>query len=113
MAANLSELTDEYLFQAKNEYPATDYAAQKDWLYSIYKQFVEDGSAEVTATTFKGSSSTIQYRGANPEDHRLALKAAIETLEAKIAGATADSYRKPFGFRWTSAPAIALDNADC
>jgi hypothetical protein len=113
MAANLSELTDDYLFRARNKYPATDYAAQKTWLYELYEQFAENGDAEVTATTFKGSSSTLQFRSATPEGHRLALKAAIEKLEDLIAGATAESYRKPFGIRWTSAPAIALDNAAC
>lgn len=113
MAANLSELTDDYLFRARNKYPATDYTAQKLWLYELYEQFAENGDAEVTATTFKGSSSTLQFRSATPEDHRLALKAAIEKLEDLIAGATAESFRKPFGIRWTSAPAIALDHADC
>ena len=112
MAANISEITDDYLFQGRNKFPATDYTAQKAWIYGLYEEFTANGDAEVTATTFKGSSSTLQFRGATPEDHRLALKAAIENLEAKIAGATAESFRRPFGFCWTQPPAFALDNAE-
>lgn len=109
MAANISQLTEDYLFRARNECAATDYAAQKAWLYALYQSVTESGDAEVTNTTFKGHSSQTQFRGATPEDHRLALMEAIKQLEDKIAGAVAASFKKPFGFRWTSAPADVLD----
>lgn len=113
MAANISQLTDDYLFEARLAYPS-DLPAQKASLIEKYLAAVaarDGGDAEVTNTTFKGNSSQAQFRGASPEDHRLALKSAIEQLENQIAGATAAAYTRPFGFRWTSAPAIVLDNA--
>lgn len=112
MAANLSQLTDDYLFRARNLYPATDYVAQKDWLWGLYQEVLDAGDSEVTNFTFKGASNQSQFRGASPEDHRLSLKASIEQLESKIAGATASNFKRPFGFRWGFPPAVALDNVD-
>ena len=111
MAANISQLSDDYLFRAQLLYPATDYAAQRAWLAGLYLEAAELDGSEVTNFTFKGSSSQSQFRGATPEDYRLALKAAIQQIDSLIAGATASNFKRPFGFRWNLPPAVALDNA--
>jgi hypothetical protein len=112
MAANISQLSDDYLFRAKLLYSPTDYATQRTWLAGLYLDAAELDGSEVTNFTFKGASSQSQFRGATPEDYRLALKSAIEQLDSLIAGATASNFKRPFGVRWGFPPAVALDNVD-
>ena len=66
-------------------------AEQKKWLYGLYQKLVKLGNAEITAHSFEGASHSAQFRGATPEDYRLALMSAIETLEGLIAGNVAHS----------------------
>jgi len=110
MAATLSQLTDDYLFEARIAYP-NDYNAQKDSLVIKYQLAVaarDGGDAEVTGSTFKSNTSQIQFRGATPEDHRLAIKAAIEQVEAIIAGETASQFNRPFAIRFVEGPSTTL-----
>lgn len=96
MAATVSELSKDYLFQARMRSP-DDLAAQKDWLWQLYQALANDDGSEVTATSFEGQSASIQFRGASPEDKQHALRLAIEDIEAQIAGEVANSMRRPFG----------------
>lgn len=110
-AVSTSDLTSDYLFHARLLSPG-DNAAQLAWLSARYLEEAEDRTgAEITSTSFAGNAHAAQFRASTPEDRRNALRAAIENVEAKIAGATADQYRKPFGFRFLGTPAAILD--DC
>lgn len=111
-AVSISDLTSDYLFHARLLSPGNN-AAQLEWLSGLYLAEAEDRSgAEITATSFTGNAHSAQFRASTPEDRRNALRSAIETVEAKIAGATADNFRKPFGFKWLGTPAAILDNAN-
>lgn len=106
---SISDLTSDYLFEARILHPS-DNNAQLQWLITAYQAEAADRSgAEITAASFKGSSHSAQFRSATSDERRSALRSAIETVEATIDGATADQFRKPFGFRFTTAPADALD----
>lgn len=110
-AASLADLTNDLRFHARMLYPA-DNAAQLQWLTDLYLAAAEDRTgAEITATSFEGSSHSAQFRASSPEDRRLALKAAIEEVEATIAGAVTKSLSRPFGIRFAAgyAPAEVLD----
>lgn len=101
-AASLADLTNDLRFHARMLYPANN-AAQLQWLTDLYLAAAEDRTgAEITATSFEGSSHSAQFRASSPEDRLLALKAAIEEVEATIAGLVDNSERRPFGFRFTS-----------
>ncbi len=102
MAATVSELREDLLFHARLLHPTA--TAQKQWLVDLYLEQAAAGNAEALSVSSEGSSSTFQWRGTSPEDRRLALKDAIEHLEAVIAGATAASYSRPFGFRFVGTP---------
>lgn len=111
-AVSISDLTSDYLFHARLLSPE-DNAAQLKWLSDLYLAEAEDRSgAEITATSFTGNAHSAQFRASTPEDRRNALRAAVEAVESKIDGATADNFRKPFGFRWLGNPAQILDNAN-
>jgi len=89
-----------------------DNAAQLQWLTDLYLAATEDRTgAEITSTSFEGSAHAAQFRASSPEDRRLALKAAIEEVEATIAGAVTKSLSRPFGIRFAAgcAPAEVLD----
>lgn len=110
-AVSISDLTSDYLFEARIRAPG-DNAAQLQWLTDLYLLEAEDRSgAEITATSFTGNAHSAQFRASTPEDRRHALRAAIETVEATIAGATAAQFSKPFGFKFLGTPAAILDNA--
>lgn len=103
MAATVSELREDLLFHARLLYPS-DSSSQKQWLTTLYLDLAASGNAEAVSVSGDGGSSTFQWRGTSPEDRRLALKDAIEHLEAVIAGATAASYSRPFGFKFVGTP---------
>lgn len=110
-AVSISDLSSDYLFHARLLSPDNN-AAQLDWLRARYLEEAEDRTgAEITSTSFAGNAHAAQFRASTPEDRRNALRTAIETVEARIAGATAEQYRKPFGFRFSGTPAEVLD--DC
>lgn len=109
MAVSVSELTDEYLFYVGELFPG-DYAKQRDWLFDQYKTRLGLGDGEVTQMSFDGSMTQTQFRGATPEDHRMALKNAIEQVKAIIDGELANSIKKPFGFRFNSPPYNELES---
>lgn len=99
-AVNISDLTSDFRFHARMLYRG-DTAAQLDWLTQQYLLLAEDKTgAEITAHAFEGSSHSAQFRDSSPEQRRMAVKAAIEELEAEIAGEVANSARRPFGFRF-------------
>lgn len=105
---NISDLTSDYLFEARLRYD-TDLTAQFAWLRDLYLESAADRSGEeVTSLSFVGSSHSAQFRASTPEDRRAALRAAIESVEALQAGATASQFSKPFGFRFDGAPAAVL-----
>lgn len=107
-AVSINDLTSDYLFEARMRSP-TDNAAQLQWLTDLYIAEAEDRSgAEITSTSFSGNSHAAQFRASTPEDRRHALRKAIETVEATIAGATASQFGKPFGFRFSGNPAEVL-----
>lgn len=107
-AVSISDLTSDYLFEARIRSPG-DNAAQLQWLTDLYLVESEDrSSAEITATSFTGNSHSAQFRASTPEDRRHALRAAIESVEATIAGATAAQFSKPFGFKFLGTPADIL-----
>ena len=108
MAASISDITREYLFYVGELYPS-DYTAQRTWLFARYEEYRAAGDAEVTSVSFQGQSSTSQFRGASNEDHRLALMSAIENVKGILAGQNTTSQSKPFGFRFSSAPATELE----
>lgn len=109
MAASISELTSEYLFYVGELHPDS-YNKQREWLFAEYVKYREAGDAEVTNVSFQGGASTTQFRGASNEDHRLALKAAVEQIKALQEGQNTTSQRKPFGFRFNSPPAVELES---
>ena len=107
-AVSINDLTSDYLFEARIRSP-TDNAAQLQWLTDLYIAEAEDRSgAEITSTSFSGNSHAAQFRASTPEDRRHALRAAIESVEATIAGATAAQFSKPFGFKFLGTPAAIL-----
>lgn len=96
-AVNIADLASDYQFHARILYPS-DNAAQLEWLTELYLAEADDRSgAEVTATSFEGSSHSAQFRASSPEDRRMALRQSIEAVEATIAGAVANNLRRPFG----------------
>lgn len=99
-AVNIADLTSDYRFHARILHRG-DNAAQLQWLSDQYLLLAQDKSgAEITAHAFEGSSASTQFRDSSPEQRRMALKAAIEELEAEIAGEVANSARRPFGIRF-------------
>lgn len=105
---SISDLTSDYLFEARILHPS-DNQAQLDWLIAQYQAEAADRvGAEITATSFKGSTHSAQFRNSTADERRSALRSACETLEATIAGATAEQYRKPFGFRFLGSPHDSL-----
>ncbi len=108
MAASISQLKEDYLRRARNACPVNDYQAQHDWLWPIYQYYIDGGDAEITNTAFKGNTSQIQYRNATPEDHRLALGAAIDEIDALLAGETAPQFSRPFAIRFVEGPSTTL-----
>lgn len=110
-AVNIADLTSDYRFHARILH-AGDLAAQKKWLVDQYLSLADDRSAaEVTASSFEGSSHSAQFRASSPEDRRLALQRAIEDIERDIDGEVTNSLRRPFGFRFAAgcAPAEVLE----
>lgn len=106
---SISDLTSDYLFEARILHTGNN-QAQLDWLIEQYQAEAADRSgAEVTATSFKGSSHSAQFRASTPDERRSALRSACETVEATIAGATAEQFRKPFGFRFLGSPHDSLE----
>lgn len=107
-AVSIQDLTSDYLFEARILTP-DDNAAQLAWLIEQYQTEAADRSgAEITGTSFQGSSHSAQFRASTPEDRRHALRAALESVEATIAGATAAQFSKPFGFRFLGTPGEVL-----
>jgi hypothetical protein len=107
-AVSIKDLTSDYLFEARMRSP-TDNAAQLQWLTDLYIAEAEDRSgAEITSTSFSGNAHAAQFRASTPEDRRHALRSAIESVEATIAGATAAQFSKPFGFKFLGTPADIL-----
>jgi hypothetical protein len=105
---SISDLTSDYLFEARIRY-TSDNQGQLSWLIEQYTAEAADRSgAEITATSFKGSSHSAQFRASTPDERRSAIRSAIETVEATIAGATATEFRKPFGFRFLGSPHDSL-----
>lgn len=103
-AVSISDLTSDYLFHARMLYPANA-ESQKSWLIEQYLAEADDRSgAEITSTSYIGSSHAAQFRASNPEERRNALRKAIEEVEATIAGSVASQFAKPFGFRFTGNP---------
>jgi hypothetical protein len=99
-AVTIADLTSDYRFHARILY-AGDPSAQRQWLTEQYLLLAEDRSgAEITAQAFEGSSHSAQFRDSSPEQRRQAVQAAIEDLEAEIAGQVAKSLSRPFGFRF-------------
>ncbi len=99
-AVNIADLTSDYRFHARILYAGVN-ASQLAWLTEQYLLLAEDRSgAEVTAQAFEGSSHSAQFRDSSPEQRRQAVQAAIEDLEAEIAGQVAKSLSRPFGFRF-------------
>lgn len=109
MAANLQQLKDEWLFEARLRRPESN-AAQRDWLVENYLALTEKRElGEVTASAFESQSHSMAFRSSTPEDRRLSLKLAIEHLEAIIADlAAADNAPRPFAVRFTEPPHYAL-----
>jgi hypothetical protein len=101
-AVSIADLTSDYRFHARILHPG-DNAAQLQWLTDQYLLLAEDRSgAEITAYAFEGSSHSAQFRDSSPEQRRQAVQAAIEAVEAKIAGLVDNSERRPFGFRFAT-----------
>ncbi len=110
-AVNIADLTSDYRFHARILHPG-DQAAQLQWLTEQYLLLADDRSgAEITATSFAGSSHSAQFRDSSPDQRRMALQRAIEEVESEIAGDVAKSLSRPFGIRFASgyAPAEVLD----
>jgi hypothetical protein len=111
-AVNIADLASDYQFHARILHPS-DTAAQLSWLTEQYLAEAADRSgAEVTAHSFEGASHSAQFRASTPEERRMALQQAIEAVEGIIAGAVANSLRRPFGIRFGAgyAPAEQLDS---
>jgi len=107
-AVSISDLSSDYLFHARMLYPAS-MENQKSWLSDQYLIEANDRSgAEVTNTSYVGSSHAAQFRASNPEERRNALRKAIEEVEANIAGSVASQFAKPFGIRFTGTPFTTL-----
>lgn len=101
-AVNIADLTSDYRFHARILHTG-DLAKQKEWLVEQYLTLAADRSgAEITATSFEGSSHAAQFRSATPDDRRMALQRAIEEVESEIAGDVAKSLSRPFGLRFAS-----------
>lgn len=97
-AVNIADLTSDYRFHVRLLHPS-DNAAQLEWLSKLYLAEADDRSgAEITASSFQGSSHSAQFRASTPEDRRNALRLAIEEVESLIDGAAASSLKRPFGF---------------
>lgn len=97
---SISDLTSDYLFEARILHKGNN-QAQLDWLIEQYQAEAADRTgAEITATSFKGSSHSAQFRASTPDDRRSALRSACESIESVIAGDVANSLRRPFGFRF-------------
>ena len=111
--ANLTQLRDDYLFEARITYDG-DLAQQKQWLISKYQELADDRSGgEVTNTAFDGSAANVQYRGSTPEERRQALRMAIEHLEALEADDLASAAApRVFAIRFNQSPFYALDQKD-
>lgn len=110
MAISISELRREYLFRAGLQV-GSDSAAKREFLIELYEAVIAGGDAEAVAIGDEGSSSSWQFRGATPEDHRLALMEAIESLDSLIAGNTSSAFARPFGIRFINPPHTAFDSA--
>jgi len=109
-AVSVSDLRDEWLFRARNLYtPATNYEAQRAYLWAQYQALTAEGDAEGTSTSADGSAAAFQWRGATPEEKRMALKTAIEKLEGLIGGDVASQFSKPFGFKFVGTPHETFD----
>jgi hypothetical protein len=99
-AVSIADLTSDFRFHARILHPG-DNNAQLQWLTDQYLLLAEDRSgAEITAHAFEGSSHSAQFRDSSPEQRRQAVQAAIEAVEAKIAGLVDNSERRPFGIRF-------------
>lgn len=109
MPVSVSDLRDEWLFRARNLHAPTDYAVQKKYLWAQYLIATGEGDAEGLSMGMDGGSSQFQWRGATPEEKRLALKQAVEHLEGLIAGNVASQFAKPFGFKWVGTPHETFD----
>lgn len=104
--ADIRALQQDYLFEARLKFGATAYSAQLTWLKDLYLAATENrAGGEVTAQSFAGTSHSMQYRGATPEEHRQALRLAIEYVE-EVSGATrsipAGGIKLNFSYRTTS-----------
>lgn len=109
MPVSVSDLSAEWLFRARNLYSATDYTAQKAYLWREYVTLTGEGDAEGISVSQEGTSSQFQWRGASPDEKRQALRMAIEKLEGLIAGDVASQFSKPFGFRFVGTPHETFD----
>lgn len=109
MAADLVSLKSSWLFRARMEKGPANTQEQINWLYDRFKEFESAGPAEVTATAFSGQSASMQHRGPSPQENMDAIQDAIEALEETLAGQVSTNFKKPFAFRFTPAPADALD----
>jgi hypothetical protein len=108
VAADIQALKDDYLFEAGLRF--TDLSERREWLKAEFLLLVEDRSGgEVTSTAFEGSTANVQFRGSTPEERRMALRQAIEHLDALLnAEVSAASAPRLFGIRFTDAPAVVL-----
>lgn len=112
MPVSVSDLRQEWLFLARNLYPTTDYTSQKTYLWKEYTALTAAGDAEGTAASKDGANGAFQWRGATPEEKRLALRGAIEHLEGLIAGEVASQYAKPFGFKFVGTPHETFETSE-
>jgi hypothetical protein len=108
VAADIQALKSDYLFEAGLRF--ADVGEKRAWLADLYLRESEDRSGgEVTSTAFEGSTANVQFRGSTPEERRMALRQAIEHLDALLAeDVAASSAPRLFGIRFTDAPAVVL-----
>lgn len=106
-AVNIADLTSDYRFHARVLFDG-DLPAQKKWLTDAYLELAGDRTgAEITGTTFSGSSHSAQFRSSTPDERRLALQRAIVEVESEIAGEVTKSLSRLFGFRFAAGCAPA------
>lgn len=108
MPADVQALKKDYLFESSLLFSGL--SERREWLVARYQEAAEDRSGgEVTASSFEGSSSNVQFRGSTPEERRTALRQAIEHIDSLLVEEqAAASAPRLFGFRFTDPPAEVL-----
>jgi len=104
--ADIRALITDIKRQASIRLGAANTSDQVEWVKNLYLGYCSDlNAAEVTATAFGGESHSLQFRGATPEELRMAAGLAYDELSALATGGRtqpAPGLKIDFSYRVTS-----------